>query len=77
MDAKQLRYGRLVLLLVVVAFVSGAAVEVVRTVADPDLFTSATGTIITITVTAAVLAAIVLSSPSWLAREKPPDTTTE
>ncbi len=77
METTQLRYGRFVLLLVVVAFVSGALVEAVRTVADPDLFTPSTGTIITIAVTAAVLAAIVLRPPSWLTRTRPPGAATD
>lgn len=72
METAQLRYGRFVLLLVFVAFVSGAVVEAVRTLPDPDLFTPSTGTIITIAVTAAVLAAIVLRPPSWLTRTRPP-----
>lgn len=77
MKTTQLRYGRFVLLLVVVAFVSGALVEAVRTVPDPGLFMPSTGTIITIAVTAGVLAAIVLRPPSWLTRTKPPGPATD
>lgn len=71
MATTQLRYGRLALLIVVVAFVAGAAVEAVRTVPDPNLFTSATGTIVTVTVAGAVIAATVLRPPSWLTRNIP------
>ncbi|MDQ3320222.1 MAG: hypothetical protein M3515_08335 [Actinomycetota bacterium] len=77
METTQLRYGRFVLLLVVVAFVSGALVEAVRTVPDPGLFTPSTGTIITIAVTAGVLAVIVLRPPSWLTHTRRPGTATD
>lgn len=42
-----------------------------RTVPDPNLFTSATGTIVTVTVAGAVIAATVLRPPSWLTRNIP------
>ncbi len=77
MQTTELRPGRLVLLFVLVAFTSGAAVQAVRTVPDPNLFTSATGTIVSITVTAAVMAAAVLRPPSWLTRPTGPNTTTD
>jgi len=77
METTQLRYGRFVLLLVVVAFVSGALVEAVRTLPDPDQFTSSTGTIITIAVTAAVLAALVLRPLAWLTHTRRPDAATD
>lgn len=71
MDTAQLRYGRLALLIIAVAFLSGAAVQALRTLPDPDLFSASTGSIIPIAVTAAVVAVVLLRRPSWLTRTGP------
>ena len=71
MASSELRYGRLVLLGAVVAFLAGAAVQAVRTVPDPDLFSASTGTIISITVTAVAIVPLIHRPPSWLIRRKP------
>lgn len=72
MDISQLRTGRLILLILVVAFLTGAAVQAVRTIPDPDLFGSGTGTIVSGAVTGAVLVALVSNPPAWLKRHEPP-----
>lgn len=71
MDAPDLRHGRLVLLGAVVAFLVGAAVQAVRTIPDPDLFSSTTGTIISLAVTALTIVPLVHRPPSWLTRDRP------
>ncbi len=68
---KQLHYGWLVLLIIVVALVAGAAVEAVRAVPDPNLFTRATGSVVAVIVTAVVVAAAVLRPPPWLTSPSP------
>ena len=70
-SSSRLRYGRLIPLLAVVAFVAGVAVEAVRTLPDPGLFTSATGTIVSLVVAAAVFAVVIKRPPSWLTRTGP------
>lgn len=69
MDLAELRYGRFLLLIIGLAFLVGALVQAVRTIPDPDLFNSSTGTIVGIAVVVAVVAAVVLRPPAWLLRK--------
>lgn len=68
LDVKELRWGRVLLLILLAGLVVGAGVEPLRSIPDPDLFSARIGSIVAGVVTGATMVGLIDRRPAWLRR---------